>query len=344
MKTVLSILIFLCTYISFAQKRINIITTNNVSSTDQKIIEDLIKRLKSEKKFKDSRIYLRNILNPDEDYYLITRGVLENLTAEFPNKQFKDKNIEVDQIKSNINSKNIYEYISTTNPLNLNFENQFFDFNLLIKGLKKENESIVTIVYNNGYSFYHYSKENILSILKGVNSQNRLTQITPLIISPSKSEKDLRPDGSHYYISFNSEDVFPTYQIDIYLKYYVNSQFDSVLIVKECLNMVDLLNFQNNKEKFDIVLIKGFDNNYKVAIKETYIVEQFYKKGTRYLNTSQVPDDEACGECIYEQLYRQMFSLNIKGCGVEIPANLIPIGFMNTGTEFFLFQCSNKQK
>ncbi len=306
---------------------------------DQKNIDILLDLIKNDKKIKGSQIDFSCILSSEESNSTISNNSEIDLISNYPNKLFLDKTSEIKYIEENTSNKTNFEFIANTSSLQLNYETSFSDVESLYKKIKKDKSNQINIIYNNGFMPYLYSKENIVKTLNSAQSSGNLDKFKPVITNPSITHRDLRPDATHYYINFISEDIFPSFKIELYLKL-LNG--DSILLINECIPISDLMTFRNNKQKIDLAITNDYDSKYSFAIKESYIVDVFYKNGMKYLKSTDFPDSDDCTDCKYKTLYRQKFSINIKGCAPNVPEKIIPVGFLNS--DFFLFQCSNKPK
>jgi hypothetical protein len=337
-KLTLIILLF-SEFTLYSQKQINIVSTNNISLQDQKNIENLISLIKSDKKLKESKIEFFCLLSIDESSSTLTQNSEIDLTSNFSNKLFLDKTSEEKFLEEQIKNGSNLEFVVNSNSFPLNIEFSFSDIQELFKKLKKDKSNKINIVYNNGYLPFLYSKENITKTLTSAQTNGGLDKYTPKITNPNSAHRDLRPDGSHYYINYTIEDIFPSFNIELYL---LLLNGDSILLLDECVPITDITEFRNNKQTIDLAVTHDNDNKYSLAIKETFIVDLFYKNGMKYIKSTDFPDIDDCSDCKYKTLYRQKFTLSIKGCSPNVLEKIVPVGYLNTN--FFLFQCSNKSQ
>jgi hypothetical protein len=337
MKKLILLILLLTTCKIFSQKQISIVSTNNITLQDQKNIETLISLIEDDKKLKGSKVDFYCLLSMDESSTIISQNSEIDLTSNFLNKLFLDKSSEVKFLEEKIKNGSNLEYVVNSNSLQLNLELSFSDIQELFKKLRKEKSSKIIIVYNNGYLPFLYSKENISKTLNSAQTSGGIENYTPKISNPNSAHRDLRPDATHYYINYSLEDIFPSFNVELYL---LLLNGDSILLLDECIPITDITEFRNNKQKIDLAVTHDYDNKYSLAIKESYVVDMFYKNGMKYLKSTDFPDIDDCSDCKYKTLYRQKFTINIKGCAPNVPEKIIPVGYLNTN--FFLFQCPNK--
>ena len=328
-----------CMAFLYAQKQINLIATNNISIDDQRKIDHIVSLINNDKKLKGSQVDFVCLLSEDESEINISINTESELISNYSNKIFVDKTTEIESIKKMTSNRVTYEFISNSNSIQLDFDISFNDMDVLFKKLRKEKADKLNIIFNNGFMPFLYSKENIVKTLNNAASKGELDKYKPQITNPNNYHRDLRPDATHYYINFTLHDLFQSFDVELYLKL-ING--DSVLLFKECINTIDISEFRLNKKNIDFAIYQENDQKYNLAIKESFIVDIFYKNGIPYLKSSDFPDIDDCDGCKYKTLYRQKFTLNIKGCAPNVPNKIIPTGYPNTN--FFLFQCPNKEQ
>jgi hypothetical protein len=336
-KLTLLIILLLIQNTLFSQKQISIVSTNNITVQDQKNIETLLNLIESDKKLKGTKIDFYCLLAIEESSSNLSNNSEIDLISNFSNKSFLDKSSEIKFLEEKLIHGINLEYIVNTNSLPLNLELTFSDIQELFKKMRKEKSSRINIIYNNGFLPFLYSKENITKTLTNSQINGGIDNFTPKITNPNNAHRDLRPDATHYYINYSLEDIFPSFNVELYL---LLLNGDSILLLEECIPITDITEFRNNKQKIDLAVTHDYDNKYSLAIKETYVVDLFYKNGMKYLKSTDFPDIDDCSDCKYKTLYRQKFTINIKGCAPNVPEKIIPTGYLNT--TFFLFQCPNK--
>ena len=326
-------------------KNVSIVSTNNLSISEQEQLSKLIFMLNGKNnKYANNYVFTFESLLWDDGKVNIKNGFNFNLLLDFnENKKFNNQELEIDEINTLTKSTFLIQFNQNSN-LKYDSNNNLDNIDDLVKLIRKTKSKNITILFNNGFKPFIFSTENINSNLNDKKKKNRTSDLIPHIIMPNRDNRDLRPDETHYYIVFDSVGIFPSYEIEIYRKYSIgqdisgNTIYDSLLFIKECVQFIDINEFNSNKKKINIALYSEYDSKCKIAIKADFIANVCYQLEKK-VNTDEIKDED-CGQCRYDCLYSKKFTLLIKGCAPGIKEDRIPNGYLDT--PYFLFQCIKK--
>jgi hypothetical protein len=350
MKIFIAILLFTVVHsFSFSQvKSIMFLSTRKLSPNDIENLKSVYTSLigKNEKKSHKYIFTLKSCLNSDEIIIKNPNDLNTNQSNSF-NRDFVTVNDEINYIMSFISNKKTIEYKASSSDIL--FNSSIFSLTHssdLIKRLQKTKESNIVVVWNNGFEPYIFSSSNINAFIKQSIKFNNLDVLRPAILKPNVNQRDLRPDESHYYIEFDSVGIFPSYQVQIFWKfndgkdYMGNIDYDSIILVNECLDFITSEEFKDEKEDYDLALFPVFDSKCKIALSSEYLANICYQEDKKKLNTQELIDEDDCTPCRYDCLYQKKFSVVIKGCATGVKEESIPASIVNFN--YFLFQCINK--
>lgn len=239
-----------------------------------------------------------------------------------------------------INDFNLSHLISYKTDLNIKgqYGHLYSSVDDLLQFIKKDKESSINLIYENGFVLYQYSLENFKLVYQDYKANNELSDLIPSITTPSLKEP-LTPtgfaDGHNYYtIEFDSVGWFPAYEIEINS----TSESNQGQFIKKQLEFSEY-NDSEAKSKGIYMYYTGYDKVCRILIDQMIlgvICLQNQKSST--INTSEIPTDEDCEPCQHECLYRLRFEMRLRGCGNGYTKSDLWTNYVSR----FSFQCPNQ--
>ena len=306
---ILVILVFF-SVVFYAQKKPKEITILYFSKLSDKDIADIekIKNVlwgKNESKKNKYSIKLTNFYTDDKiDLNLKNfKSSLGILNSNVNNITFANTKLVIEKIQK-LNLTNLFSFKANAST-DIEFGFLCTDIQQLSKLIKKSKERTINIIWENGFVPYLYSVENIKAIYQQCIDANEISKLIPKVIHPLFKEQ-LLPDENGYIIEFDSIGCFPEYQIEINS----TSEKNKGQFIKEHLKFS-----QNEEHGKDIFMYYTGDGKLcKIYISQTYLGKICKKmEHAEILNTSEIPSDLDCGECLNTCLYPTRFELRIRG-------------------------------
>ena len=316
---------------------LTIITTANLTDDDKKkfnteFLQEFNKNRQLKKRFDVKNIYFLYATSK------LPIKMIDERSIQSMNNVINEKFENEKEFKDALN----YEYIEKYRDLckiyyssgNLDLGKEGFDnMKDVFRWIKKNKKNNISLIWNNGYENYKYSKEFIQKELqKGFSSKYK-----PIITKPFQENDVLRPYDNGYEIEFENVDLFNHYLIRIFKNPTPDEYPEKkLLIFDDCIKKLskDSKELIDHKKDNSYALYKDFDNKLIFWISEEFIATKCEENQSGEIK----PVDQTC-DCKWHCLYGHQFDLVIKGCVDGIEDKDIPFSII----ENFEFQC-NKSK
>lgn len=233
-----------------------------------------------------------------------------------------------------INDFNLSHLISYKTDLNIKgqYGHLYSSVDDLLQFIKKDKESSINLIYENGFVLYQYSLENFKLVYQDYKANNELSDLIPSITTPSLKEQ-LTPDDKGYVIEFDSVGWFPAYEIEINS----TSEDNRGQYFKEQLEFSEY-NSTAGKAKGIYMYYTGYDKVCRIWIDQKNLgIKCLQNQKSSTINTSEIPTDEDCDLCRNTCLYSLRFEMRLRGCGNGYTKSDLWSDYISR----FSFQCPN---
>lgn len=260
------------------------------------------------------------------------------------NDKIKSYNTHIDNISytndeiliKKINDSNLSHLISYKTDLNIKgqYGHLYSSLDDLLQFIKKDKESSINLIYENGFVLYQYSLENFKLVYQEYKENNQLSELIPNIIHPYLTEQ-LHPVGDGYLIEFDSVGWFSEYEIEI------NSTSDrnKGTFVKERLKFTQDYSEIAAASDNPIMYYSGDDRRCFIYIPEVYLALICLKmNNSSVLNLNEIPTKDICMECGDRCLYSTRFEMRLRGYGNGYSKSDLWSDYISR----FSFQCNRK--
>lgn len=317
---------------------LQIITTANLTDYDKtKFNTEFLQQFNKNRQLK-ARFEIKNI------YFLSATSklpikMIDELSIQsmdnVMNEKFENEKEFKDALKSEFidNQKDICKIYYSSGSLDLGKEG-FDNMKDVFRWIKNNKKNNISLIWNNGYENYKYSKEFIQKELqKGFSSKYK-----PAITKPFQENDVLRPYDNGYEIEFENVDLFNHYLIRIFKNPTPDEYSEKQLLIFEgCLKKLskDSQELKNQKKDNSYALYKDFDNKLIFWISDDFLAAKCEENQSGVIT----PVDPTC-DCKFHCLYGHQFDLVIKGCVDGIEDKDIPFSIIKN----FEFQCNKSKK
>lgn len=310
-------------------KKIEIYYFDELDSKNEKFLSGLWDQLDSKKNKFKYEIRLTNFYDPSKSIKITSKQSIDYRTRDIQNLNF----FELSDVKNKlVELTHEFEFkpvVTFNGNYDFDLNDGIFETDKEIKKLfkaisKKNKNSKVFILLNNGFEKCRYCEENLPELLKEFATYGGMENITPQLTTPYKNGQTLRPEGSRYRIEFDQQlDVFQAFEVEI------TSPSLNAPILKR---VVELSKSDNPKE--EIIIFNTIEGKKRLYISDEFLGIECLKLQDR-VNSDEI--DFEC-DCIYECLYRKEFFIRIRGLTSSFISDQVW-----SPKKMVLFQCSKNE-